>query len=118
MLWTCIDSSGSKSMPKKICTLPFTLIHSSCLTLVSTDSIEFLQHQEQVQKITDILKTAKVLVTKDHTWVSVNDKPMLADSPDMEKMFSGKPGVHFVITELPRRQGTRKPLGRGERVCI
>ncbi|XP_025076268.1 uncharacterized protein LOC112553340 isoform X4 [Pomacea canaliculata] len=90
----------------------YTKIGHDLAMQIPPNSIEFLQHQEQVQKITDILKTAKVLVTKDHTWVSVNDKPMLADSPDMEKMFSGKPGVHFVITELPRRQGTRKPLGR------
>ena len=79
---------------------------------------------EQKQKVTDILKTKKVLASKQQVWVSPADKPMLADDTELEKMFTAKEGVHFLTLELPKaanqRGGPRRRLGgaRGKSVVV
>ena len=37
--------------------------------------------------------------TKKHTWVSLEDQPMIADKIEWEKMFTNKKGVHFLDLE-------------------
>ena len=40
-----------------------------------------------------------MLPTKKGLWVSLNDKPMIADNRDLEKMFAGRDDVHFLDLE-------------------
>nr|KAG5712633.1 hypothetical protein BaRGS_029688 [Batillaria attramentaria] len=66
------------------------------------NTLEFMQQQEQAKKVTEMLQKKKVLATKEQAWVSPDDKPMLADNTEFEKMFADKPGVHFLM-EQPQR---------------
>ena len=52
----------------------------------------------------------QVFPTKQQVWVSLEDQPMIADSPEWEKMFAGKEGIHFLDLEGRSRphQGPNK----------
>ena len=49
----------------------------------------------------------QVFPTKQQTWVSLEEKPMIADHKEWEKWFGRKPGVHFLDTE-DRLRATKK----------
>ena len=74
--------------------------------------MEAFQQKEQKQKVLEVLKTKKILATKRQAWVSPADKPMLADDPELEKMFAAKDGVHFLTVELPKAGNQRGPRRR------
>ncbi|XP_053402751.1 uncharacterized protein LOC123550539 [Mercenaria mercenaria] len=45
------------------------------------------------------LQKKKVFPTSKQVWVSVEDKPLIGDNRELEKMFWDKPGVHFLDME-------------------
>ena len=56
-----------------------------------------------------------MLATKGNSWVSADERPLISDDADLEKMFCGKAGVHFVVLQNP----AAKSFGsRGGRHCF
>ncbi|KAK7114721.1 uncharacterized protein [Littorina saxatilis] len=89
-------------------------------TTFEHNSLEMYQQKDQKEKVTNLLKNKKVLASKRQTWVSPADKPMLADDAELEKMFTGKEGVHFLTVDLPKSQQRggafqRRRFGAGAR---
>lgn len=76
------------------------------------NTLESMQQQRHMKEVTDLLKKKKILATKQSIWVSPDDKPMLADSVEFEKMFDGKPGVHFLVEQPPSQQKRGVPRAR------
>ncbi|KAL8608369.1 hypothetical protein ACOMHN_002602 [Nucella lapillus] len=69
--------------------------------------------KEQKQKVLATLKGQKVLATKCHAWVSCTaDRPMMADNPELERMFTSKDKVHFLMLEPPKTRAQRSTPGR------
>ena len=54
----------------------------------------------------------QVLPTKKGIWVSLNDKPLIADNKDWVKMFVDKEKVHFL--DLEDKQGHSKQRKTGK----
>ncbi|XP_059138506.1 uncharacterized protein LOC131926926 isoform X3 [Physella acuta] len=55
-----------------------------------------LKAEVNLPKVLDLLKKAAIFPTKLDQWVSLSDRPMIADSTELEEMFFNKPGVHFL----------------------
>ena len=83
-----------------------------------TDTIEVNIQNEQKQKVTQTLSNKKVLASKRQAWVAPGDNVLLADDPDLERMFTAKENVHFLTVEPPKAPGAsgrRRPGGgRGQ----
>ncbi|XP_076448916.1 LOW QUALITY PROTEIN: uncharacterized protein LOC143285481 [Babylonia areolata] len=71
------------------------------------NTIELNIQTEQAQKVKERLKGQKVLVTKRQNWVSTLDRPMMADDPELERMFEKKDSVHFLMLEPPKTRQQR-----------
>ena len=50
----------------------------------------------------------QVFPTKKGLWVSLKDKPMIADNRDWEKMFTDKDNVHFLDLEVKQAQSKHR----------
>lgn len=73
---------------------------------------EYYQQQDQQKRVNSLLGDKLILATKGQAWVAPGDKPLLADDPEMAKMFVGKPGVHFLVTDMPQTHQSRQPKKR------
>lgn len=54
-----------------------------------------------LEKVKTLLSPCAIFPTKGGKWVGLADHLMIADSLELEQLFAGKPGVHFVQMELP-----------------
>ena len=57
-------------------------------------------------------KGKKIIATKANRWVGLDEKPLIADRRELEKMFQKKDGVHFVQLEERRQQSRFTKYGR------
>ena len=75
------------------------------LTIVSILGHEIIECQQTMQDSLDLhLRKIKLLMgdkkclleKRTHAWISLNDRPMIADNPQLEKMFRHYEQVHFI----------------------
>lgn len=69
--------------------------------------------KQQVESAMKKLKKQKIFPTKKDIWVSVDDNPMIADNPELEKMFAEETNVHFLQLDEQRNPGSRRKMKRG-----
>ncbi|XP_046338389.2 protein NO VEIN-like isoform X3 [Haliotis rufescens] len=69
--------------------------------------------KQQVESAMKKLKKQKIFPTKKDIWVSVDDNPMIADNPELEKMFAEEKNVHFLQLDEQRNPGSKRKMKRG-----
>ncbi|KAK3086464.1 hypothetical protein FSP39_018803 [Pinctada imbricata] len=58
----------------------------------------------------NLFKGQKIIVTKRDQWASLEERPLIPDRKELEKMFQNHKGVHFIQTEEKLQRGPRRGI--------